>query len=310
MIGTSTLNQLAALADSHGWRVALVGDPYQLQAVGRGGMFTELCATGRVHPLTTIHRFTNQWEAAASLKLRHGDPTVLDTYEEHDRITPGSLNTHLERLADDWIDHHRHGRRIAITTATNAHVDQINAAVQAARLAAGDLPPSGSVPIGGGETAHAGDLVVTRRNDRTLTTTTGDTVRNRDLWTVTSTHSDQTITVTPIKGHGAIRLAADYVREHVRLGYAATEHGNQGATVDIAYELVDAVTTSRGLYVGATRGREGNQFLVVTDTNDPATPEISSTRSSPTTAPTYPPPPSAETSRQHNQPPPAEQHPP
>ena len=75
--------------------------------------------------------------------------------------------------------------------------------------------------------------------------------------------------MTPNTGHGAIRLPADYVRDHVRLGYAATEHGNQGATVDIAYELVDGVTTSRGLYVGATRGREGNQFLVVTDTNDP-----------------------------------------
>ena len=269
MIGTSTLNQLAALADSHGWRVALVGDPYQLQAVGRGGMFTELCATGRVHPLTTIHRFTNGWEAAASLRLRHGDPTVLDLYEEHERITPGSLNSHLNRLAGDWIDHHRHGRSVAITTATNAHVDHINAAIQTARLAAGDLHPHGGIPIAGGETAHAGDLVVTRRHDRTLTTTTGDTVRNRDRWTVTRTHPDQTITVTPKGGHGAIRLPADYIREHVRLGYAATEHGNQGATVDIAYQLIDTATTSRGLYVGATRGRQGNQFLVITDTNEP-----------------------------------------
>ena len=255
MIGTSTLDQLARLADRDGWRVALVGDPRQLQAVGRGGMFTELCALGRVHPLTTVHRFTNQWEAAASLRLRHGDATVLDTYEDHDRVTPGSLATHLERLAGDWIDHHRHGDSVAITTATNLHVDQINAAVQAARLAAGDLNPAGAVAVGGGEIVHAGDIVVTRRNDRTLTTMIGDTVRNRDRWTVTSTHPDHTITVTPIKGHGAIRLPADYIREHVRLGYAATEHGNQGTTVDIAYQLIDAATTNRGLYVGATRGR-------------------------------------------------------
>ena len=66
-----------------------------------------------------------------------------------------------------------------------------------------------------------------------------------------------------------MRLPADYVRDHVRLGYAATEHGNQGATVDIAYQLVDAATTSRGLNVGATRGRQTNRFLVITDTNDP-----------------------------------------
>ncbi|MBI2709808.1 MAG: AAA family ATPase [Actinobacteria bacterium] len=34
-----------------------VGDPRQLHAVGRGGMFDELCCTGRAHELATIHRF-------------------------------------------------------------------------------------------------------------------------------------------------------------------------------------------------------------------------------------------------------------
>jgi conjugative relaxase-like TrwC/TraI family protein len=51
MVGTSSLHHLVELADRQGWRVALVGDPHQLQAVGRGGLFAELCATGRVHEL-------------------------------------------------------------------------------------------------------------------------------------------------------------------------------------------------------------------------------------------------------------------
>ena len=70
------------------WRVVLVGDPRQLQAVGRGGLFAEICGTGRVHELITVHRFTDEWEAAASLRLRHGDPTVFDTYHIRGRITP------------------------------------------------------------------------------------------------------------------------------------------------------------------------------------------------------------------------------
>ena len=53
------------------------------------------------------------------------------------------------------------------------------------------------------------------------------------------------------------------------MGYTATEHGHQGDTVDIAYELMTRATTHRGLYVGATRGRAANQVLVVTDTSDP-----------------------------------------
>jgi hypothetical protein len=56
----------------------------------------------------------------------------------------------------------------------------------------------------------------------------------------------------------------------VRLGYAATEHGHQGDTVDVGITLVSTATTHRGLYVGMTRGRDGNHVHVVTESTDPA----------------------------------------
>jgi hypothetical protein len=65
-----------------------------------------------------------------------------------------------------------------------------------------------------------------------------------------------------------VRLPADYVRQHVRLGYAATEHGNQSDTVTIGAELVTPATTRRGLYVGVTRGEKQNLILVVTEDGD------------------------------------------
>jgi AAA domain len=52
MLGTASLHRLASLADQQAWRLALVGDPCQLQAVGRGDLFAELCANGRVHERT------------------------------------------------------------------------------------------------------------------------------------------------------------------------------------------------------------------------------------------------------------------
>ena len=107
---------------------------------------------------------------------------------------------------------------MAITATTNAHVDAINAAIQSARIAAGGLDLASSVAIGGGEMACVGEIVVTRRNDRALTTTGGDTVRNRDGWTVTHTHPDGSLSVTPQVGDGLVRLPVDYVREYVRLG--------------------------------------------------------------------------------------------
>ena len=66
------------------------------------------------------------------------------------------------------------------------------------------------------------------------------------------------------------RLPADYAHEHVRLGYAATEHGYQSDTVDHSIALSSAATTRRGLYVAATRGRDENLLCVVTDSDDVA----------------------------------------
>ena len=76
--------------------------------------------------------------------------------------------------------------------------------------------------------------------------------------------------MTRERGHGAVTLPADYVHDHVRLGYAATEHGYQSDTVDHSLSLVSAVTTRRGLYVAATRGREQNLLCVVTGSTDVA----------------------------------------
>lgn len=268
MVGTSSLARLTRLATEQDWRLALVGDPRQLQAVGRGGMFRELCTTGWVHELARIHRFTNVWEAAASLQLRRGDSRAIDAYVAHDRIKPGTFDEQVAFVVDRWRAVDAASGACAITASSNEHVDAINAAIQAARVAAGDLDASRVAPIGGKEHVQVGDVVVTRRNDRQLTTTTGEPVRNRETWTVTGIDDDGAITVSSKGGTGSVTLPTEYVREHVRLGYAATEHGNQGDTTSVGIELVSEATTRRGLYVGATRGREENLILVVTQSHD------------------------------------------
>jgi conjugative relaxase-like TrwC/TraI family protein len=268
MLSTPALHQLVCLAEAQRWRLVLVGDHRQLQAVGRGGLFAELCADGRVEVLERLHRFTHKWEAAASLKLRSGDPRALDAYQANDRIIPGTLDDHLQRMAEMWIEHHQNGDTVALVASTNDDVDAINQAVQDARAAAGDLDSNHAVRIAGGEHAHVRDVVATRRNDRTRITTAGEPVRNRETWTVTAIGTDGSLTVSREQGHGSVTLPADYVHEHVRLGYAATEHGYQSDTVDHSIALVSTSTTRRGLYVAATRGRDENRLCVVTDSDD------------------------------------------
>ncbi len=101
-----------------------------------------------------------------------------------------------------------------------------------------------------------------------MLTCDGHIVCNRDRWTVIriSEHSD--LAVAHNDGHGAVTLPASYAREHVRLGYAATEPGNQSDTETASITLATLATTARGLYVAMTRGQQENVVLVVTDSHD------------------------------------------
>jgi conjugative relaxase-like TrwC/TraI family protein len=267
MLSTADLFRLTQLATSQGWRLALIGDPHQLQSVARGGLFAEVCLTARTIELERIHRFTNRWEAAASQRLRHGDLAALDAYERHDRIIPGSYAEHLDFIAEQWLTRAERGESLAITSTTNEHVTAINHVIQDRRLDHGQLDRNTGVRVADGW-VYVGDVVTTRRNDRTLRTADGDSVRNREYWAVVGTGVDGAFTVTRLDSEDTVTLPADYARQHVQLGYAATEHGNQSDTRHASLTLATPVTTGRGLYVSMTRGREENHVLVVTNSDD------------------------------------------
>ena len=215
MLSTPALHQLVTLADSNGWRLALVGDPRQLQGVGRGGLLAELCANGRVEQLERLHRFTHHWEAAASLQLRCGDPGAFDAYEAHGRIIPGTLDEHLARMADTWIDQPRRGpssRPRGVDQRPRRHHQPRRPTSPARRR-----PPR---PRLGDARSPAATTPTSATSWRPAATTaaspprTGEPVRNRELWTVTATNTDGSLTVSHHGGHGPVTLPADYVREH------------------------------------------------------------------------------------------------
>jgi hypothetical protein len=66
MASTEDLDRLVTVANRRQWRLVFVGDPDQLPAVGRGGMFAAWCDTLPVHRLEQVRRFTEPWQADAS----------------------------------------------------------------------------------------------------------------------------------------------------------------------------------------------------------------------------------------------------
>ena len=269
MLNTSDLSRLVTHAELRQWRLALVGDPHQLQAVGRGGMFLELCDTGRRVELEHLHRFSNRWEVSASLELRRGNPSALDAYATHGRIRAGTFAEHLDTIGELWLECRSEGESLSIITTRTEHVNAINDHIQQRRLDNGELDQSTLAQVADAW-VMVGDVVATRRNERRLRTTVGEPVRNRERWTVTATDSveEGDVTVTRLDGHGSITLPRDYVRQYMQLAYATTEPGAQGDTSQRSLTLATAATTRRGLYMAITRGQRENLALVVTNTHD------------------------------------------
>jgi ATP-dependent exoDNAse (exonuclease V) alpha subunit len=245
--------------------VLLVGDWAQLSPVQAGGAFKLLAdaAGPGVATLHDVHRFRHEWERDATLRLRVGDTTVAQEYAAHGRVESGVRADMLDLLFEGWITDQRAGRASLMVAADAETVGELNARAQAWRVRAGQVAVQGEVRCGDGTVVGVGDLVVTRLNVRALTTGRG-WVKNGDDWVVTATAEDGSLRVTRQGGGAVAVLPADYVREHVELGYASTAHRAQGRTVDTAHAYVTATTLREPLYVMASRGRESNRLYIDT----------------------------------------------
>jgi conjugative relaxase-like TrwC/TraI family protein len=272
LASTFALDELMSAAlDAHA-KVVLVGDWAQLSSVDAGGMFRTLVRDwgDGAATLADVRRFRANWEKHASLGVRSGSSSALATYATHGRIADGTRDDMLDALYAAWktdIDRGLHSLMLASDTAT---VNELNARARAQRVASGEVIEAG-VHVAGAMTAGANDHVVTRENNRRLTTGTG-WVKNGDVWTVSATHADGSITVTRVNGHGTVVLPASYVAENVELAYASTAHRAQGRTVDTAHAFASPTTTREVLYVALTRGSHSNHLYVDTHYDpDPST---------------------------------------
>jgi len=262
MMPTGKLAELADLADVKGWRVALVGDPLQFSAVGRGGMFGLLVNTFGAIELDRVHRFNNEWEREASLRLRRGDVDVAGVYEANGRLH-GGTQTQMERASvARWWELRQQGRSQLLTAPTNEASERLNERCQLTRIRAGEIDPSGSTVKAAPYTLYVGDEIATRHNDRRLVTDSGDMVRNRATWTIDTVYPDRSLTATG--RNGTVHLPAGYVAEHVELAYARTGIAAQGRTVQHGLMYMDRATDVRNLYVPMTRGSDTNEAFIVT----------------------------------------------
>jgi conjugative relaxase-like TrwC/TraI family protein len=266
---TLDLIELTRLLEPVGGKLILVGDPAQISAVGPGGMFRYLASLGHTTLLSEVRRFDEPWEGPASLRLRDGDTTVLAEYDRRGRIISGHRADIIGKVLDGWAADIVQGHESLILVETEQEAADIATQARQILIHAGLVTDSTTVTLANGTHASAGDLVVTRKNNRTLIA--GDKfVANRAQWRVLEISDNGDLRVENASdGRHQTTLPAGYVAEHVQLAYAATVDSAQGRTVDTARAIVDPATNLARLYVMATRGRRLNQIAVVTADHPP-----------------------------------------
>jgi hypothetical protein len=175
------------------------------------------------------------------------------------------LDTALDAASSARAD----GRTAVLQAADNRTVRELNTRAHAQGVLTGTVSRDGVV-LGDGLTAGVGDRIVTRHNNRRLTTAHGY-VRNGDLWDITAVLPDRSLRARPAASPDAapVRLPAAYVADHVELGYATSTARTQGITVDETHTIATPGMAREDLYVAMSRGRDLNHTYIALEQPDP-----------------------------------------
>jgi conjugative relaxase-like TrwC/TraI family protein len=270
MADTVSLDTTVQFAINRGANVRLIGDDQQLAAIGAGGVLHDITHTHGALQLTELHRFTNPAEAHATLALRDGHPRSLDFYLNNGRIHVGELATTTNDAFNAWTADRAAGLDAIMLAPTRDLVAKLNQRARNHRLN-GEVPDA-VVRLNDGNQASAGDVIITRTNDRRLRLTATDWVKNGDRWTITHIGWHGELTVRHNRSRLTVRLPAGYVQHSTGLGYASTIHAAQGVSADTMHGLLSGQESRQQLYTMLSRGRAANHlYLQVVGDGDPHT---------------------------------------
>lgn len=264
MVPTMTLDQLVRVASAYQCRVAFVGDYAQMGAPEAGGLLRDLASERSAVHMTSVRRFTNDWERAASKQLRRRDPDIADTYNAQGRIIETVEANAFESLVDAWVRDTDTGLDSMIIVDSADQAADVSARCQQHLVTANQL--GATVAHGAdGNLVRLGDLIQSRKNTRELRTSDRRRVLNRDVWKVTGYDDHGGVIAAHTRRGTTASFTAEYTSRHVVLAYATTMAGAQGRTVDTGHALVTPRTAAAALYVALTRGRLSNHAHVISD---------------------------------------------
>jgi ATP-dependent exoDNAse (exonuclease V) alpha subunit len=280
MVGTHELRRLLEASTTARAKMVLVGDAYQLAPVkARGGMFEHLCEDlPWSQRLSEVWRMREPAERDASLALRSARGNrlrkAIGWYRTHDRLHTGDAITMAADATSAYIHARAEGKDVAILCDRWEIADAINQRLHD-QFAHPDAP---SMAVARDQQVCAGDIILSRHNDATVTVRPGahqrdgnriDQVRNGNRWRVTAVDTQRgRIAAERLTDSARVLFDGDYVREHITLGYAGTVASAQGMTIGnastpgVCWTVVSDRASRAMAYVGMTRGRDENHLAI------------------------------------------------
>jgi AAA domain/TrwC relaxase len=270
-----SMTHLAALVD-HAYRnsckLVLAGDQEQLAAVeGGGGMMLLADRLGYVQLAEPV-RFTAAWERGASLRLRQGDATALDDYDQHGRIRGAPPDEAMDQAVKAYVASYLAGHDVILTATDWGRCRELSQRVRDDLIHLGLVDDGPSVPIAEGAQASVGDLVICRENDhRVEAGEPGRGLANGDILRIEAIGGNaiqvrRLLEPSPATGQHRFTERAFFYRSYrtCDLAYAVSGHSAQGGTVHTGITLATGVEDRQWLYAALTRGTDNNLVFVST----------------------------------------------
>lgn len=274
MVSNSDAVRLLHIASAAGARVVFVGDPHQYSAVKQrsgllGTLAREIPDSVELHE---VFRQRNETERRMSTWLRDGGDQLVrqavDWYAEENRLYAGNPTAMLNDAMVGWKADTLAGLDSLLIAGDKDTVDALNRAAQRVLVDFSQLDPTGPAcglnMTNNPQTGFVGDVVITRRNDYSLTTQDGSPVRNGQRWRIERIDSGEVTLRSCDDDQQGVVVPREYLANHGQLGYATTGHSSQGVTVDSARVVMDVGQADRAaVYVPMTRGRDNNSLYLV-----------------------------------------------